>query len=72
MEIEVFESTVERDRGERDVPTAEQRLQLFAKKVKEKSLELSPGSRRSLEAFLRLNVYLLDLKKVCRSAFSLI
>lgn len=64
MEMEVFESTSERDRGERDIPEAETRLQGFAKRVAGDSLELSLVSRQALESFLQLNVYILDLKKV--------
>jgi hypothetical protein len=64
MEMEIFESTVERDRGERDIPTAEKKFQFFVKRVTKDSLKLSVDSRQSLEAFLQLNVYILDLKKV--------
>jgi len=63
MEMEVFESTVEHDRGERDIAAAESRLQLFARQVAKQGLELSLGSRQSLERFLQLNLYILDLKK---------
>lgn len=68
IESEIFESSSERDRGERSVDEAERRLQAFANAVVRKGL----GDRRSIrgkrtrkawEEFLRLNVLLLDLKR---------
>lgn len=68
IESEIFESSSERDRGERSVDEAERRLQSFANEVVRRGL----GDRRSIkgkrtrkawEEFLRLNVLLLDLKR---------
>ncbi|WVQ79771.1 hypothetical protein IAT38_001871 [Cryptococcus sp. DSM 104549] len=68
IEAEIFESTAERDRGERTVEQAEVRLQKFAGEVVKRGL----GDRRTMkgrkvreawEEFLRLNVLLLDLKR---------
>ncbi|WWD19358.1 hypothetical protein CI109_103817 [Kwoniella shandongensis] len=68
IEAEIFESSAERDRGERSVEQAEARLQKFANEVIKRGL----GDRRTMkgkrireawEEFLRLNVLLLDLKR---------
>lgn len=68
IEAQIFESSAERDRGERSVEQADARLKAFASEVVKRGL----GDRRTLrrkesreawEEFLRLNVLLLDLKK---------
>jgi hypothetical protein len=68
IEAQIFESSAERDRGERTVEEAERRLKLFANEVVKRGL----GDRRSFKGkrtrkawdeFLRLNVLLLDLKR---------
>ena len=68
IEAQIFESSAERDRGERSVEQADKRLKAFASEVVKRGL----GDRRTLrrkesreawEEFLRLNVLLLDLKK---------
>lgn len=68
IESEIFESSSERDRGERSVDEAERRLQAFANEVVRRGL----GDRRTIKGkrtrkawdeFLRLNVLLLDLKR---------
>lgn len=68
IEAQIFESTAERDRGERSVEQAEKRLKAFATEVVKRGL----GDRRTLrrtesreawDEFLRLNVLLLDLKR---------
>ncbi|KAK8854511.1 hypothetical protein IAR55_003250 [Kwoniella newhampshirensis] len=68
IEAEIFESSAERDRGERTVEQAEARLKRFADEVIKRGL----GDRRTMkgkrvreawEEFLRLNVLLLDLKR---------
>jgi hypothetical protein len=68
IEAQIFESSSERDRGERSVEQADKRLQAFASEVVKRGL----GDRRTLrrresreawEEFLRLNVLLLDLKR---------
>ncbi|WWC71252.1 uncharacterized protein I206_105205 [Kwoniella pini CBS 10737] len=68
IESEIFESTSERTRGERTLEEAENRLKIFANEVVKRGL----GDRRTLkgkktrnawEEFLKLNVWLLDLKR---------
>ncbi|ODN98984.1 hypothetical protein I350_07135 [Cryptococcus amylolentus CBS 6273] len=68
IESQIFESTAERDRGERTIEQAESRLQKFAAEVVKRRL----GDRRTMkgkkvreawEEFLRLNMLLLDLKR---------
>lgn len=68
VEAEIFESNAERDRGERTVDEAQERLTSFANAVVKRGL----GDRRTLrgkktrkawDEFLRLNVLLLDLKR---------
>lgn len=70
MEMEVFESTAEKDRGERDIRAAEGKLNLFSKRVSDKHHELSTSSKESIAAFMHLNFYILDLKKVCFLSFT--
>lgn len=69
VEAQIFESSNEMNRGERSVDDAEKRLTEFADKVVQRGLGDSrtlqrKESRAALEQFLRLNVLLLDLKKV--------
>ncbi|GMK55653.1 hypothetical protein CspeluHIS016_0207090 [Cutaneotrichosporon spelunceum] len=68
VEAEIFESSSERNRGERTIDEAERRLQAFAAEVVRRRL----GDRRTIrgkrtrkawEDFLKLNVRLLDLKR---------
>jgi hypothetical protein len=68
IEAQIFESSSERNRGERTVEEAEARLKAFAAEVVKRGL----GDRRTLrrkesreawEEFLRLNMLLLDLKR---------
>lgn len=68
IETQIFESSAERNRGERSVEEAEARLKAFAAEVVKRGL----GDRRTLrrkesreawEEFLRLNMLLLDLKR---------
>lgn len=68
IEAQIFESSSERNRGERSVEEAEARLKAFAAEVVKRGL----GDRRTLrrkesreawEEFLRLNMLLLDLKR---------
>ncbi|CAK9781300.1 hypothetical protein CC85DRAFT_105615 [Cutaneotrichosporon oleaginosum] len=68
VESEIFESSSERDRGERSVDEAERRLHAFAAEVVRRGL----GDRRTIRGkktrkawddFLKLNVRLLDLKR---------
>lgn len=69
VDAQIFESSVERDRGERSVEETENRLTEFANKVVQHGLGDSrtlrrKESRNALERFLQMNVFLLDLKKV--------
>ncbi|WVQ74158.1 hypothetical protein IAR50_003750 [Cryptococcus sp. DSM 104548] len=68
IESQIFESTAERDRGERTIEQADSRLRMFAAEVVRRGL----GDRRTMkgkkvreawEEFLRLNMLLLDLKR---------
>lgn len=68
IESQIFESSSERDRGERSVDEAERRLHAFAAEVVRRGL----GDRRTIrgrktrkawDEFLSLNVRLLDLKR---------
>ncbi|WWC90391.1 uncharacterized protein L201_005325 [Kwoniella dendrophila CBS 6074] len=68
IESEIFESNSERTRGERTLEDSEKRLKIFANEIIKRGL----GDRRTLkgkksrnayEEFLKLNVWLLDLKR---------
>lgn len=68
IEAEIFESSAERNRGERTIEEAEVRLKRFANEVVRRGL----GDRRTIKGkkskeawgeFLRLNMLLLDLKR---------
>lgn len=69
VDLEVFENHGERDRGERSVEDAEQRLETFKQRLIErgymdgKAMRLKE-SRDAVDRFFRLNVFILDLKKV--------
>jgi hypothetical protein len=68
---QIFESTIEKDRGERSVEDSEAKLTEFANKVVKEGLGdgrtlQRKESRDALERFLQINVLLLDLKKVSR------
>jgi hypothetical protein len=65
----VFESVNEQTRGERTIEETETRLKLFAERVTAKGLgdgrQLKlPQSRKALESFLQLNIFILNVKKV--------
>ncbi|KAK0453869.1 hypothetical protein EV421DRAFT_1897855 [Armillaria borealis] len=68
VEVEVFESVSEASRGERSVEESEKRLKLFAERVTqrglgdERQLKLK-NSREALESFLKLNMFILHVKK---------
>jgi hypothetical protein len=65
LEAQVFESTSERDRGERSIEESEARLAQFAHRVGKGGFSLTmAASRDGLERFLELNVRLMNLKKV--------
>lgn len=72
VETQIFESTVEKDRGELEVEEAEKRLGVFADQVVKRGMGdgrtlKSKESRAVLERFLKVNVLLLDLKKFQRA-----
>ncbi|KAF9007547.1 hypothetical protein BDQ17DRAFT_221387 [Cyathus striatus] len=68
VETEVFESVSEATRGERTVEDSEERLKKFADRVAQRGLgdkrklKLAQ-SRRALEGFLELNLFILNVKK---------
>jgi hypothetical protein len=69
VESEIFESSREKDRGERPIGDIEKRLTKFAQEVVKRGLGdrrtlKSKESRGALERFLQINVQLLDLRKV--------
>ncbi|KAJ6551658.1 hypothetical protein B0H19DRAFT_175761 [Mycena capillaripes] len=68
VESEIFESVSERNRGERTIEESETRLKLFAERVTIRGLgdgrKLKlPQSRKALESFLQLNLFILNVKK---------
>jgi len=66
VDAEVFDSVAERNRGERSLEDAEVRMALFLERV-EKSGILHGKSKKAhleVEAFLKLNAIILNLKKV--------
>ncbi|KAH9943573.1 hypothetical protein B0H21DRAFT_748514 [Amylocystis lapponica] len=69
VEAEIFESHHERDRGERTVEDAEQRLDTFMQRMNDRGLVSGHAlklkeSRQALQTFLQLNTFILDLRKV--------
>jgi len=71
VDAQIFESTAERDRGERSVEDSELKLSEFANKVNKRAMGddrtlQRKESRNALERFLQINVLLLDLKKASR------
>ncbi len=68
VDLEVFESHGERERGERSVEDVEERLEMFKKRLIERgymdgtAMRLKE-SRDAVEKFVKLNVFILDLKK---------
>jgi hypothetical protein len=69
VEAQIFESAREKDRGERSLQQAEERLDWFVDQVGRRKLATkmkSKESRQALEEFLDLNITLLDLKRFIR------
>ena len=69
VDLEVFENHGERERGERSVEDAEQRLEMFKQRLIERGYMDGKAmrvreSRDAVDRFFRLNVFILDLKKV--------
>ena len=74
VDAQIFESTTEKDRGERSVGDSELKLTKFAKKVIKQGMGddhtlQRKESRNALERFLQINVLLLDLKKASHPSF---
>jgi hypothetical protein len=70
MEAEIFESVSEAHRGERSIEDSEQRLSVFTEKVIARGVDDQiklklPQSREALETFLKMNHFILNVKKVC-------
>lgn len=64
VEAEIFESVGERTRGERSVEETETRMKRFEGRMQEKRRMLTlAGSKDALDVFMRMNVFILDLKK---------
>ncbi|KAF4605704.1 hypothetical protein EYR40_004493 [Pleurotus pulmonarius] len=68
MESEVFESTKETSRGQHTVEETERRLELFTTQLRQRGLTdraqlKSKESRDALLSFLRMNHFILDIKK---------
>ncbi|EGN97125.1 hypothetical protein SERLA73DRAFT_110234 [Serpula lacrymans var. lacrymans S7.3] len=68
VEAEVFEGIGEINRGERTVEESEKRLRLFSERVSQRGLDSKQKlklkqSRDALGTFLKLNFFILDLKK---------
>ncbi|KAJ7621261.1 hypothetical protein FB45DRAFT_839128 [Roridomyces roridus] len=68
VETEIFESIHERDRGERSVEEAQNRLRKFADRMtarglKDGHLMKLKQSQDALDCFLQLNVFILNVKK---------
>ena len=66
----MFEAVGERTRGERTVEESERRLKQFAERVTQNGLGDSrqfklKQSIEALETFLSLNLFILNIKKVC-------
>jgi len=65
LEEEIFEDVAERSRGERSVEESESRMKRFQERTLEKRRELKlPGSKDALDAFMQMNFFILDLKRV--------
>ena len=64
-EVEVFESVKESTRGERSIEEVEKQFKLFKGRVQAKKASLMlPGSKDAFDAFLKLNWFILNVKKV--------
>ncbi|KAF8342720.1 SPX domain-containing protein [Cantharellus anzutake] len=66
VEAQIFEGTIEKDRGEHDTEEAERRLATFAnatRHLEDRRSRRGKDSRAALDRFLQLNMLLLDIKK---------
>jgi hypothetical protein len=65
VEGEIFESVGERTRGERSVEETEARMKRFEESMQENRSKLKlAGSKDALDVFMRMNFFILDLKRV--------
>lgn len=66
VDAEVFDSVAERNRGERSLEDAEIRMAQFLERVEKSDILRGKSKKAHLEvqAFLKLNTIILDLKKV--------
>ena len=66
VDAEVFDSVAERNRGERSLEEAEVRMGKFLERVEKSGVLQGKSKKANLEVqnFLRLNVVILNLKKV--------
>jgi hypothetical protein len=73
VEAEIFESISEKSRGGRSIEDSEKRLQWFREKLTQRGISRYIGRKRTLKmkqsqtafrAFLELNTFILNLKKV--------
>ncbi|KAG1883606.1 SPX domain-containing protein [Suillus subluteus] len=64
VEGEIFESFGERTRGERSIEETETRMKRFEARMQEKRSKLKlAGSKDALDIFMRMNFFILDLKR---------
>ncbi|KAG2138433.1 SPX domain-containing protein [Suillus bovinus] len=64
VEGEIFESVGERTRGERSIEETEIRMKQFEERIQEKRSKLKlSGSKDALDVFMRMNFFILDLKR---------
>lgn len=69
VDSEVFENVSEVHRGERSIEDSEARLQAFTDRVTKRGLAKKlklKQSHAALEMFMDLNIFILNVKKVCR------
>ncbi|KAH7890362.1 hypothetical protein F5I97DRAFT_1933704 [Phlebopus sp. FC_14] len=65
IEAEIFEGVGELDRGDRTVEESENRLRLFENRIQDKKAVLKlTGSRDALDVFLKVNLFILNVKKL--------
>lgn len=69
MDAEIFQSSGERDRGDRSVEETEKRLNMFVERLNQANLGdgkrlMLKESKGAAQDFLQMNLFLLDIKKV--------
>jgi hypothetical protein len=70
VDAEIFQGLGEHDRGDRSVEEAEERLNKFTERLNQTGVGLGRNlalkeSKAALQAFMQLNLDLLNIKKVC-------